>query len=142
MEARFSLRVPCHSCHLASQHPRDFRPFVERPAQFARRTIRSARVFDRNLALSVIARAEMSSDEQVVRFRNEHDEELVGWLRDAGSKDNLVIFCHGYFCGILVISKPLSSSWYGGKSWFTFLLTQIHVQCNALPFRAPYSCAL
>ena len=35
--------------------------------------------------------------EETIRFQNEHGEDLVGWLRDAGSKDNAVILCHG--CG-------------------------------------------
>ncbi|KAL6784689.1 hypothetical protein ACKKBF_B02800 [Auxenochlorella protothecoides x Auxenochlorella symbiontica] len=34
--------------------------------------------------------------ETVIRFKNEFGETLVGWLLDAGSKDNTVILCHGY----------------------------------------------
>lgn len=33
--------------------------------------------------------------ETVIRFKNEFGETLVGWLLDAGSKDNTVILCHG-----------------------------------------------
>ena len=81
------IRAPPLLCVPSARSPCTYRLQFARSGGFAKTQIQS-----RALRTSMAG-----VPEETIRFQNEHGEELVGWLRDAGSKDNAVILCHG--CG-------------------------------------------